>query len=394
MNISYIDNKSNLESLFNTLNNSKQISFDTEFIRVTTYSPKIGLLQLKAQGQIYLIDPLSISYTNFEKIIDVLCNGDFELICHGSIEDLEIIRNIRLYGFYFVGNSKLSDVELNSQKNVLPKNIFDTQLASKFLFADEKLGLAPLLDALLGVKLEKTETTTDWLARPLTDAQVEYAALDVEYLEQLKEKLEIEFTKKPLIYEYFKEEMKAFVRASSFDKDVDDIYMNFRRVGTIKPDRLKLFYALCKLRHEICIEQNCAPSYFLKNESMIALVRNNPFEISQYINYGVHYTVVKKYGKLIRTTLIEASDKNQEVKLPYEFVFHDDRLKRLVPKLKSYLETKQKELGISKDLLSTRKLMEKFFYYHIYDQSIEEPLLQTGWRREVLGDLSGFLKHS
>lgn len=390
MAINLIKDDGNFASLLTFLRSSERISFDTEFIRDKTFFPKIGLLQLEAQGEIFLVDPLELK--DFYKVFDVICEGDFVTICHGAPEDLEIISNIRRYGFDCSISENPTIAKDSSYKgNLLPKYLYDTQIAAKFLNADSNVGLASLLAEKIGIKLEKTETRTDWLARPFTEAQIEYAALDVAYLEKLTEIFAHEFMQKPRSYEYFKDEMHRI--ALSYENEVDQslAYIYLRNTGNLKQGQLKMLKALCALRHEICFSKDIAPSRFMKNETMINLVKSSPFDLSAYHDLGVHYNILKKYGKLIKETLQDAYSKRESVLPTLEAVFYDDRLKPLVAKLKSYLKEQHKKLEINKDFLTANKLIQSFFYYHYYDTCIGEPVLESGWRREAIGDISRFL---
>ena len=139
-----------------------EIGVDTEFVRTNTFYAKIGLVQVFSNSRVFLIDPQKVK--NWVPFIDALVSEELTKIMHASQEDLEIFRD--MFG-------------------IVPKNIFDCQLANAFLDGDFSISYSGLVSKRRGVTLEKSETRSDWLSRPLTVNQEKYAAEDVLYLRDL-----------------------------------------------------------------------------------------------------------------------------------------------------------------------------------------------------------------
>ena len=168
----WIQNDESLKAYCEAAVQRSIVAVDTEFVWVKTYHPQLGLVQLSCDGgENALVDPLSI--TDRGPLKALLENDAVVKVFHEAASDLPILR--RWCG-------------------ALPRNIFDTRIATGFVGMTAKLSLKSLLNSLLGVNLAKTETRTDWLQRPLTPRQLEYAAEDVQYMPKacvlLKEKLE------------------------------------------------------------------------------------------------------------------------------------------------------------------------------------------------------------
>ena len=135
------------------------VVLDTEFMRVDTFYPIAGLVQVGDGRQAALIDPLCIrDWSPFAALLD---DPAVVKVLHACSEDLEVFQ--RLTG-------------------TLPQPLFDTQLAAAYLNLGFSMGYSRLVQALLGVDLPKGETRSDWLQRPLSDMQVRYAAEDVQHL--------------------------------------------------------------------------------------------------------------------------------------------------------------------------------------------------------------------
>ena len=168
----WIQNDESLKTYCDAAAQRPIVAVDTEFVWVKTYHPQLGLVQLSCDGgENALVDPLAI--TDRGPLKALLENESVVKVFHEAASDLPILR--RWCG-------------------ALPRNIFDTRIAAGFVGMTAKLSLKNLLNSLLGVDLAKTETRTDWLQRPLTPRQLEYAAEDVQYMPKacvlLKEKLE------------------------------------------------------------------------------------------------------------------------------------------------------------------------------------------------------------
>ena len=182
-----IDSLNDLEFLNQELKKKSYIAVDTEFRRTTKYNMKLGLLQINDEDEIYIIDAVLIDEPT--KQVDFLFSNSVVKIFHSCREDLEAI-----YSW-------------TEQKMV---NVFDTQLANSFLGEDFSISYQALVEKKLGILLEKAETRSNWIRRPLTDSQLKYAALDVEYLIPIYKEQFSELSKYEK-YQWFDEEIKNII---------------------------------------------------------------------------------------------------------------------------------------------------------------------------------------
>ena len=135
------------------------VGVDTEFRRTTKDNMRLALLQINDGEEIFLIDTLLIDSPEHQ--VSFLFDNDVTKIFHSCKEDLEAI-----YAW----------------TNKVMTNLFDTQLANAFLDSEYSISYQGLVEKKLDIVLDKKETRSNWLRRPLSDAQLKYAALDVEYL--------------------------------------------------------------------------------------------------------------------------------------------------------------------------------------------------------------------
>ena len=179
--IHLIEAQQEFEELCSKWRSEKFLAIDTEFIRTNTFYPKLGLLQIADTNNCYLIDPLCISeWSPFAQLL----NTDIEFCIHSCSEDLNL---------------------LHTSISATPREIFDSQLAAAFLGLGFSLSYQGLVKLLLGKEIPKDETRSDWLKRPLTDTQLQYAANDVSYLLALREALWEQLESKNVL-QWFEEE--------------------------------------------------------------------------------------------------------------------------------------------------------------------------------------------
>tara|TARA_X000000950_G_scaffold54545_1_gene65188 strand:- start:47157 stop:48263 length:1107 start_codon:yes stop_codon:yes gene_type:complete len=158
----WIDNYSSLKNCTQRLADNKTLCLDTEFIRSHTFYPQLALVQIYNGEHCWLIDTPNIDdLTPLKRLFE---NPECTLIMHACAEDLEVLRYTA---------------------QIHPKKIFDTQIAASLVNIGYSISYAGLLESLTGIKLTKSVTRSNWLARPLSEEQIKYAEDDVAHLERL-----------------------------------------------------------------------------------------------------------------------------------------------------------------------------------------------------------------
>ncbi len=158
----YIANQENLVAFAERALHSSVLAIDTEFLREKTYYAKLCLIQLATDDETAIVDPFAVD--DLGVLAPVLLDEGVTKLFHAGSQDLEIL--LREVG-------------------VLPKPIFDTQVAAALLGHTQQIGYAALVHAECGVTLKKIDSFTDWSRRPLSESQLEYAADDVVYLPRM-----------------------------------------------------------------------------------------------------------------------------------------------------------------------------------------------------------------
>ncbi|MBB6054815.1 ribonuclease D [Tolumonas osonensis] len=363
MSYSYIDSDILLQPLLAEISSTPILLLDTEFIRVSTYFPKLGLLQIHINSVDYLIDPLAISSTQL--LWDAIFSDNKLFVFHSCKEDLDVLQ---------VCTKKL------------PGRIFDTQVAAAFLGYGASLGYAGLVEQVCSVPVAKDQTLTDWLARPLTDAQKFYAAKDVSYLESLYEHLsqDLDRTGKTA---WFNEEMVSLLDAKQQTIISDDLFREISGAWQLYPSELAVLRELAKWRYQTAISEDRPQNFVLREEVLIELSRKRPQTPRELGQTEIAPQQKNRYA----TAILECIQKGMSC--PAES--QPERLKRMIDfphykhdfkQIKQRVDTAAKANHLPAELLGSRKLINQYllWLYEGKNTDAEKPKLMSGWRNSLL----------
>lgn len=164
--VHFLENQQAFDQVMDTLKGQPWIGFDTEFVGEKYFIPVLGLVQIIAGDNIYLVDTIRIK--DLDKFLRILEDPQVLKITHAGDNDYRLLYT--LFG-------------------IVPQNTFDTQIAAGFVGYNYPSGFGKIVEKELRVTLAKSHTIADWEARPLDPKAVEYAIEDVKYLPALHEKL-------------------------------------------------------------------------------------------------------------------------------------------------------------------------------------------------------------
>lgn len=241
----FIDSLDDLEVLNKELLFKSHVGVDTEFRRTTKDNMRLALLQINDGEEIYLVDAIVIE--DPKDHCSFLYSQSVVKIFHSCKEDLEAVY---------------------SWTKEIMINVFDTQLANSFLDGNYSIGYQGLVNKKLGIDLDKNETRSNWIRRPLSDSQLKYAALDVEYLINL--------------YEDQKLELLQSNKLGWLNEDIERlIYFTFNRSEEIEePKRIvskaeenSLLNEMNKFVEDIARKENINPTLFFSKKAQKDFLR-------------------------------------------------------------------------------------------------------------------------
>lgn len=248
--VSYITSDEEFATLCRRWQDSFAIALDTEFMRTNTFYAKIGLLQIADEDAVYLIDPLEIK--DWDCFRELLINSNCIIVVHSASEDLNL---------------------LLTHTACLPKNLFDTQLAAAFLGLGFSLSYQALVEQQTGITVEKGETRSDWLRRPLTENQLQYAANDVIYLLDIANTLRDALISKSRL-SWFEAETETMLKAAEQVEDEmywSTLYAGISNAWKLSDEALRLSRRLCLWREAESRLRNRPRSWIVKDNDLQAI---------------------------------------------------------------------------------------------------------------------------
>lgn len=247
----WVDNVDDLEVLCQRCLLQPAIAVDTEFMRSSTFFPKVGLLQINDGQNNFLIDPLAFQSSELEPLRQLWENQSVVKVLHACSEDLEVFQ-------YWLG--------------VLPSPLFDSQMAASYAGCGFSLSYAKLVKHFLDLELEKGETRSDWLRRPLTESQCHYAALDVEYLLEIYQRLLSALEQKQRLH-CVQEDCQRLLNNAQTTADPDKAYLKVKSAWRLSPRSLSVLQSLCAWREEQARLRDVPRSRLLKDPQLFAMAK-------------------------------------------------------------------------------------------------------------------------
>ncbi len=365
--ITYIASEQALCEWCNEWRSAQLLAVDTEFIRTNTFYPKLALIQVAVDSlpdRQFIIDPLEIQ--DLTPFFALLKEEHPIKILHSGSEDLEIF-------FHLTGE--------------LPARVIDTQIAACLMGDPLQMGYSSLLSKHLSIEISKTETRTNWLMRPLTALQVDYAAIDVKYLIDL--------------YAYQMSLIEPLNRVSWLEEECEnfknkiikqrDIYYPVHKMGDLKglsSHEKNKARALVLWREKIAREEDVPRRFVLSDDSLLKLSRRHSVKMQDLFSFELSSKVVKKYGDQIIGKLVEKNTFDwSAIDLPEEneTILPSD-LKPLACNIISAIAV---DLGLDPVFLLPKRLLQLALHYFwdCYILRKEAVLLShelQGWRKEVV----------
>ena len=354
----FIQQQQDLTPVLEKMDRNEVYGLDTEFIKVDTLWPKLGVFQINVENNVYLLDGTTLDLTEFwNKLFRAQQN-----VFHACSEDIDLI-------YHYAQHKTLN-------------NVFDTQVGMSFLGHGLQVSYQNALKQMLDVDIDKGETRSNWLARPLSPAQLSYAANDVLYLMNLSEKVKQELDSKSLLT-FALEDCQHLTQEIATETPLHLLYQD---IGNYRHSRRQLMQLqqLAVWREQMVKALNTPRSFILKNSSMIDLVEKNPKNAFQLSGVkDIRQNVVREHGKTILDLvkfLPEQADWPLRMARPIRHSSKD-----VGEKIDHLIQNVVNETSIPKEVLMRKKWMNalhQHVVFHNDEQDLPDYLL--GWRYDLL----------
>lgn len=330
--IHWVTDEETLKQLCQQWCQLEMIAVDTEFMRTNTYYPISALIQVNDGQANYLIDPLSID--DLSAFAALLQSPSVQKVLHSCSEDLEVF---------------------NHFLKCLPVNLYDTQVAAAFCGHGFTIGYAGLINAIMGIEIPKGETRSDWLQRPLTEAQVQYAALDVEFLFQAADilKKQLADTKHAL---WVSEECAELLVSYKATQDIANAIQRFKGAWRLTSRSVAALDVLSRWREQEAQKRNIPRNFVVKEKALYQIAESMPAQVSQFRKVDeFSEKSARRYGEIILELLSGVRDKSESLlpdKLPRPLAGSQ---KSLVKKMRETIQDVAEPLNIAPEYLARKK---------------------------------------
>ncbi|TPE45009.1 ribonuclease D [Pontibacter mangrovi] len=294
--IRLVEEQEQLQETINTLSQCQELALDLEFDQNRfTYGFNLCLVQIADEaGTCYIIDPFALM--DLQPLFQLLENPEITKIIHHSNNDILLLDKLGCH----------------------IKGVMDTDVAAKVLNY-ERSSLATVLKEEFSIDIDKSQQSSNWNKRPLTEAQLYYAAVDVVYLHRVKEKLVNEVERLGRLH-WLQEENQLLEKLTYSEPENPHLRLrNANRLNFYQQYILKELYIF---REQMGQQFNKPSSFIISNESLVELANNPNTDLHEWLNHtrGIHGGLKRSRNeKLLQTALQEAKQKAQDNHISHDY---------------------------------------------------------------------------
>ncbi|MDD2769757.1 MAG: ribonuclease D [Methylococcus sp.] len=364
--ISYIDSRDELRAFCNSIRSSQWIAIDTEFVRDKTYFPKFCLLQIATPEVAACIDPIRID--DLQPVADLLFDPSVTKVFHAARQDLEIFFH---------------------RFQAVPAPIFDTQVAAPLIGLPEQIGYANLVSTMLGIELNKEHTRTDWTQRPLSPAQLEYAANDVTYLASLYPKIREQLDGLGRTA-WLADDFAMLEHPALYENRPADAWERIGGLDRLRPEQFALAVRLAAWRETTAQESDLPRNWILRDDALLEIAQKKPAsrEALQSLR-GIEPRLVQRYGEALIAAVRTQDDRTPAPLQPHRAQRRSAETEAILDAMSALVRLRCIEHTINPTVIAGRKDLEEAL------ETPAEARIMQGWRRALAGnDIQAFLEGS
>ena len=343
------------------------VTVDTEFLRETTYWPKLCLLQAATPDEAILVDPLADGLS-LQPFFELLANRKIVKVFHAARQDIEIF--VKLSG-------------------VVPQNIFDTQIAASVCGFGDSVSYDNLVRSVTGVDLDKSSRFTDWSHRPLTEKQRLYALADVTHLRDIYMKLQQQVTETSR-WDWVEDELQVLRSIDTYVVKPENAWERFKSKLS-RPRDLAALKMIAAWRERRAQDTDQPRSRILKDDALIEVAMQRPVTPEAFDKLRA---VQRGYGRSSAAQELIAIIKDVEALPKTDLPPAPERYRGPSPKgavgdlVRVLLKAVSEEHGVAARILATSDDIDAL----VLDDDANVPALH-GWRRKLFGEKALALKH-
>ena len=361
--LNIIRDNSTLKKFCNKCIKEKVLAIDTEFIRENTYYPVLCLVQIASDSFSAVIDPLS--EIEMEPVWEILSNERILKVFHAGRQDLEIFFNIT---------------------GKIPTPIYDTQIAAMFCGLGDQVSYDGLVNKFLGLTISKESQFSNWLQRPLTNKQLQYALSDVNYLIKIFPLIK-KIIKETNREEWVEKEFQYIKNEKIYNINPKEVWQKIK-IKNAKREVLNILKYLAEWREIECKKRNLPRNRLIRDEILVNISQLKPSDIFSIKKIrGIPKILCDKdLNEILK--IIEISRKIEPLKWP-KIPKHSKKInvnKTSLDLLKLLLSYCSQKSGLAEKLIADADELRL-----ILDGQKDGLAVFRGWRHEIFGKFVNLL---
>jgi ribonuclease D len=366
MSMSIITTTADLAAVCKRMARFDMVTIDTEFMRETTYWPKLCVIQLASPDEAVMIDAMA-SDLSLDPFFKLMKNENVIKVFHAARQDIEIV--------YHLGG-------------LIPHPVFDTQVAAMVCGFGDSISYDQLVHRLTGAKIDKSSRFTDWSRRPLSERQIEYALADVTHLRDVYQALAARLDEQERT-DWVREEMEVLTSPDTYQMEPELAWKRLK-LRVRKPSELAVLQVIAAWREREAQARDVPRGRVLKDDAIYEIAAQQPTTANAL---GQLRTIPRGFERSraaddILANVRKALDipKDQLPRVPK----HRPAMNgngAAVDLLKVLLKMISESHGVASKIIATVDDLEAI----ASDDDAEVPAL-IGWRRDLFGETALKLK--
>jgi ribonuclease D len=278
---------------------------------------------------------------------------------------------------YCVFHSARQDLEILFQTaNILPKKIFDTQIAASILGYPHQISYKLLVEKLCGKKLKKAHTRANWEKRPLTNEMIEYAAEDVQFLLEIHSKLYKKLQEQDRL-KWAEEDFEKLNSKNLYRVNKETIPNKLKSPSSMHGHEKRTFKLFSEWRELEAMKKNLPRKWIIKDKTIIEIIKKRIRKKSELNDIkSISKTVIEEHGTQILKIMENISDTK---KIDSGTIRVNEKQKKDVLEAQNEIKIISKNLGVVPELIATKKEIKNFILGE------ENVRFMHGWRYEIFG---------
>lgn len=341
------------DSISADLHDHERIGVDTEFMREKTFFAELCLVQVSTNEQLYCIDPLNDS--DMQSFWDSAMSRTW--VVHSARQDIEVIYQ---------------------SAEQMPRKLFDTQIAAGLVGFAPQLGYAILANELFGVDIAKTHTRANWLKRPLSDALLQYAAEDVQYLLPAYETLAERLDQKGRLA-WAEEDSAQLLSPALYDIDPGMAIDRLKGAKKLRGRHRAAAERLAAWRESEALRANRPRQWIVKDFALVDVASQLPGSVNQLNDIeGLSAGLIRRSGSNLIQAIEASGNDSDDYKPPRP---PSEAQKALLKTMQNQVAECASDLGLAAETLASKKDLSAVIIGGRRDSRV-----LAGWRRDIIGE--------